>query len=540
LTIEIKILGPLEVVCDGAPVGLGGPRQRALLALLLTRSGTIVPRDRLIDELWGHDPPRSAVNVLQTYVSHLRKALPAGRLVTRPPGYSLHVEPDELDLHRFEKLVAQGRRSFAEGDAEAASLGLRQALALWRGPALADVVEADFARIEATRLEELRLAALEERLQADLALGRHGEIIGDLETLVAEHPLRERLRIQLMLALYRSDRQSEALAVYREARSTLVDQLGIEPGQGLRDMEAAILRQDPSLDSPVGLASANSSTRTLVVVSVGSDALDSLLALAEPLALRPLHELVLVRLVQDGSLLEGASQAASDRRAALVERQIPARAVAFTSTELAPDIIRLAQSPDAVLLLVDAAGGLLADGRFEPWLATVLSEAPCDVAILADADAAPTPDAGAPVVVPFGGAQHEWAAAEIAAWIAGAEDRPLELLGAAADPLDSRRDASRLLASVALLVQQVAAVDTKPSLLGSGPNAAIEAIAGARAVVVGLPDDWSSRGLGDTRADLVLRARVPALLVRGGLRPGGLAPAESLTRFTWTLTGRGR
>jgi DNA-binding SARP family transcriptional activator len=538
LTIEIKILGPLEVVCDGAPVGLGGPRQRALLALLLTRSGTIVPRDRLIDELWGHSPPRSAVNVLQTYVSHLRKALPAGRLVTRPPGYSLQVAPDELDLHRFEKLVAQGRRSFAEGDAEAASLALREALALWRGPALADVVEADFVRIEASRLEELRLAALEERLQADLALGRHGEIIGDLETLVAEHPLRERVRTQLMLALYRSDRQSEALAVYREARSILVDELGIEPGQGLRDMETAILRQDPSLDSPVGVETANSHARTLVVVAVASDALDPLLTLAGPLALRPLHELVLVRLVQDSSLLESASQEANDRRATLVERQIPARGVAFSSTELASDIIRLARSPDVVLLLLDAAGGLLADGRFEPWLERVLNEAPCDVAILSDTDAGRAPDPTAPVVLPFGGAQHEWAAAEIAAWIAGAEDRPLELIGAAADPLESRRDASRLLASVALLVQQVAAVDTKPRLLASRRDAVVEAVASARAVVVGLPDDWASRGLGETRADLVRRAGVPTLLVRGGLRPGGLAPAESLTRFTWTLSSR--
>ena len=288
------------------------------------------------------------------------------------------------------------------------------------------------------------------------------------------------------------------------------------------------------------MASASSYARTLVVISVGSEALDPLLAIAAPLALRPLHELVLVRLVQDGTVLESASQTANDRRAALVERDISARAVAFTSTELAVDIIRLARSPDVVLLLIDAAGGLLPDGCFEPWLAQVLSEAPCDVAILADANAAETPDPAAPVVLPFGGAQHEWAAAEIAAWIAGAESRPLDLVGAPADPLESRRDASRLLASVALLVQKVAAVDTRPTLLASGPDAVVEAVAGARAVVIGLPDDWSSRGLGDTRADLILRARAPTLLVRGGLRPGGLAPAESVTRFTWTLTSHGR
>src|SRR5204863_1577942 len=151
-------------------------------------------------------------------------------------------------LHRFERLVQEGRRSLAEGDSEGASLTLREALALWRGPALADVVQAELARVEAARLEELRLGALEGRIEADLALGRHGELVSDLESLVAEHPLRERLRAQLMLALYRSSRQSEALAVYRDARSTLVEELGIEPGSTLREMEAAILRHDPRLD----------------------------------------------------------------------------------------------------------------------------------------------------------------------------------------------------------------------------------------------------------------------------------------------------
>jgi DNA-binding SARP family transcriptional activator len=534
LTIEFRILGPLEVVCDGTPVGLGGPLQRALLALLVTRSGTIVPRDRLIDELWGDEPPESALNVLQTYLSHLRKALPAGRLVTRAPGYALQVEPDELDLHRFEGLVAEGRRALADGDAATAALVLQQALTLWRGPALADVVKTDFARIEAARLEELRLAALEERLQADLALARHVEIVAELEALVAEHPLRERLRAQLMLALYRSGRQSEALAAYREARSTLVDQLGIEPGQALREMETAILRHDPALDSTSGLTSAGSHNRSLVVACLDAGSLDELLALAEPLVLRPLHELVLVRLVPEAALLDGASRTANERRAALVERQIPARAVAFTSTDPALDIIRLARNPDVVLLLVDPAGGLLPDGRFAPWLASVLAEAPCDVAILANTGAAPTVDVAAPVVVPFGGAEHEWAAAEIAAWIAGTEGRSLELVGAAADPHTGRRDASRLLASVALLVQQVAAVDTKPSLLDA--DGALAAFTDAHVVVVGLPDDWPSRGLGQTRAELIRRAKAPVLLIRGGLRPGGLAPAESLTRFTWTLT----
>jgi hypothetical protein len=300
-------------------------------------------------------------------------------------------------------------------------------------------------------------------------------------------------------------------------------------------METAILQHDPALDLTSGATGVSSHNRSLVVACLDADSLDALLALAEPLALRPLHELVLVRLVAEPGSLDGASRAANERRASLVERQIPARAVAFTSTDPALDIIRLARNPDVVLLLVDAAGGLLEDGRFAPWLTRVLAEAPCDVAILANTGTTSPLDPAAPVVVPFGGADHEWAAAEIAAWIAGAQGRSLELVGAPADPNTGRRDASRLLASVALLVQQVAAVDTKPSLFDDAADA-FSAFGHAHVVVVGLPDDWPSRGVGQTRAELVRHAKVPLLLIRGGLRPGGLAPAESLTRFTWTLT----
>jgi DNA-binding SARP family transcriptional activator len=539
LTIEIRILGPLEVFRDGTAVGVGGPRQRALLTLLVVRGGSIVPRDRIIDELWGADPPESVVNVIQTYLSHLRKALPPERIVSKPPGYAFRIEPEELDLHRFERLVREGRSSLAGGDAESASRLLRDALALWRGPALADVVKAEFARIEAERLEELRLAAIEERVQADLVLGGHAELVGELEKLVAEHPLRERLRAQLMLALYRSGRQSEALAVYRRARSTLVEELGIEPGNALRELEAAILRQDASLDAPVALAGPSAQSRSLVVVSLTAPALEPLLALAEPLARHPRHDLVLVRLVGDAAELPEAAQAANEHRAALADRDISARAVAFTSADPAEDLIRLARGPNVSLLLVDAADGFGGDGGVRPWLTRVLGEAACDVAILANPGAVVAPDPAAPVAVPFGGAEHEWAAAEVAAWIAAAEGRPLELIGAAADARDQRRDASRLLASVALLVQQVAGVETRPALVGTEPDSIVAAVAGSRAVVLGLPDDWPSRGLGATRAGLVQRAVAPVLLLRGGLRPGGLAPAETLTQFTWTLTHHG-
>ena len=236
--MDFRILGPLEVFDDDHPVPLGGARQRALLAILLTRANEVVSTDRLIDELWGEAPPRTAVNTLQYYVSRLRKLLGADRIVTRIPGYTIRLEPGELDLDQFERLVAQG-------GAEA----LREALGLWRGPALADFAFEPFAEAEIARLEELRLVALEQRLEADLALGHHRELVGELEALVAVHPLRERLRAQLMLALYRSGRQADALDVYRRTRETLVDELGVEPGPELQELERAILRHDRSLEA---------------------------------------------------------------------------------------------------------------------------------------------------------------------------------------------------------------------------------------------------------------------------------------------------
>jgi DNA-binding SARP family transcriptional activator/DNA-binding beta-propeller fold protein YncE len=214
----------------------------------------IVSTDRLIDELWGDSPPESAANMLQGYVSHLRKALePAGRrgehklIVSRPPGYVLQVGPDQVDAERFERLASEGRRLLDDGDAEAAAARLRAALALWRGRPLDDLAYEPFAHSTIERLEELRLQTLEDRIDADLALGRHNALVGELRELVDRHPLRERLRAQLMTVLYRCGRQVDALEAYREGRRALRDELGIEPGPALRELEQAILRQDPAL-----------------------------------------------------------------------------------------------------------------------------------------------------------------------------------------------------------------------------------------------------------------------------------------------------
>ena len=242
--MEFRILGPLEAVADGRVVALDAAKQRALLAILLLHAGEPVARDRLIEDLWDGRPPATAAKVLQTYVSQLRKALGSDVIVTRPGGYELAVEPDGLDLHRFERLVGEARRT----EQAVASDRLREALELWRGPPLAEFAYERWAQAEIGRLAELRLSVLQDRIDADLACGRDGDLVGELERLVSEHPLSERMRGQLMLALYRSGRQAEALAAYREARETLVETLGIEPGAALRQLERAILDQDPALD----------------------------------------------------------------------------------------------------------------------------------------------------------------------------------------------------------------------------------------------------------------------------------------------------
>lgn len=239
-------------------IPLGTPQQRALLALLLLDANQVVSRDRLIDELWGEHPPETAAKLVHVYVSRLRKALEPERaggagdvLVTQAPGYLLRVAPDQLDLHRFERLVEEGQRALSCGMPSEAAERFRAALAVWRGPPLADFAFEPFAEAEIGRLEELRLAALEGRIEADLGLGRT-DLVGELEALIARNPLREHLRGQLMLALYRSGRQSEALEAYRETRTTLVEEVGIEPGPALQHLEQAILNQDPALDLSTG------------------------------------------------------------------------------------------------------------------------------------------------------------------------------------------------------------------------------------------------------------------------------------------------
>jgi DNA-binding SARP family transcriptional activator len=517
--LEFRILGPLEVVGEHGPVRLGGPKQRATLAILLLNANRVVSVDRLADDLYAGAAPVTAVTQVQRQISELRKALGAESTIdTQPPGYVIRLAPEQLDLHRFERLTDEA------GPAEARlAVGLlREALGLWRGEALADLAFEPFARPAIDRLEEIRLAALERRVEADLALGRHVEATAELEQLVAEHPLRERLRGQLMLALYRSGRQAEALDVYRQARAKLVEEFGLEPSARLRELERSILAQDPALD-PADLSPPPE--RAVLVLPAAEHRLDGLLAIAEPLAALPGRELIVAWLVEDETALEQALRSLNERRPKLGR----ARTAAFTTREAGRDGARLATAHDVDLVLVDAPPGM--DGAEVPGeVATLLEGSPADVAVLGGGE-----PGGDEVFVPFAGGDHDWAALELGAWLSVASEIPLRLVGTRANPQRGQRDASRLLADASLAVQRVVGVDAEPLLVE--PGELVAAVGDAKVIAIGISPRWRTEGIGDVRRELVRNAAAPTLLVHRGPRPGGLAPRDPRTRFTWSIEG---
>ena len=526
--MDFRILGPLEVLSDGEVLDLGGRKQRGLLAVLLVHANEVVSSDRLIDELWGEDVPPTAAKTVQVFVSRLRKALGDDVLVTRAPGYLLRVDPGSLDLQRFEELLAQAGAAGARD----ASAALQEALALWRGSPLADFSYEPFAQAEIARLQELQLVALEARIEADLAVGRNSELVGELEGLIARHPVRERLRGQLMLALYRSGRQAEALDAYRSTQRLLDEELGLEPSEALKELQKAILAHDPALLRPGPESAARGETplpeRSILVAPQDPANLGALLALAEPLvASPPPRELIIARIVEQSSLAE-ATAALSAWRGELLGRGIAVRAAAFASPTRADDLVRLATDQNADLILLDAGPSPL-----EGDAGAVVASAPCDVALLLDAGG---PIRKGPVVVPFGAAEHDWAALELGAWIAQATDAPLRLIGAAADGRDDKRDSSRLLADASLIVQRTAGVLAEPLLATPGREGITALAEGAGLLVVGLSERWQQEGLGRVRTEIAESPPAPTVFVRRGLRPGGLAPTETRTRFTWSLT----
>jgi DNA-binding SARP family transcriptional activator len=523
--MDIRILGPLEVARDGQALGLGGSKERMLLAALLLHANEVVSTDSLVEQLWGGDPPPSAAKALQVYVSRLRKTLGADVIATRAPGYVVRVEPDELDLHRFERLVERSRQA----DPEDASAILREALALWRGAPLADFAYEAFAQAEITRLEELRFAALEQRIDADLALERHQQLVAELERLLADHPLRERLRGQLMLALYRSGRQAEALDAYQQGRRLLDDELGLEPSESLKDLQRAILAHDPSLEArPPRVSDVPTGQRSILVSARALDELGSLTTLAAALARAdPARELILVHVASPDGLRE-ATSVLHEFRGRVASEGVSVRAAAFSSPTPTDDLLRFEAVHEVDLILLDAGEDFL-----DLEIAELLTRAPCDVAVMVATGGAPRPG---PVVVPFGAAEHDWAALELGAWFTRATGTTLQLIGAAAAASENGRDASRLLADASLIVQRTAGVPAEPLLATPGREGVLALAAGAGLLVVGLPEAWRTEGLGPIRTELAATPPAPTVFVRRGLRPGGLAPTDARTRFTWSLT----
>jgi DNA-binding SARP family transcriptional activator len=527
--VEYRVLGPLEAVAGETPARLGGRVQRALLGVLLLHANEPVSPERLVDAVWGAAPPPTAAHAVSVYVSKLRKELGAEAVAHTPAGYVLRVAPGRLDLDRFEALVWQARQELAgERSARACEL-LDEALSLWRGPALAD-----------TRLEELRLAATASRAEAMLALGRAPEVVPELEALAVEHPHDERLAGLLMLALYRAGRQADALTRYQATRSRLSAELGIDPSQSLQELERRILAQDPSLSLE---PEESEPIRSVVALPRRLDQLEGLAELTEPFARsRNPHEVILAWIEPPGPAeevspaLAEANVLLAQLRTRLVERGGRARVAAFTAADRAEDILRLARRPEVDLLVLGSDLSELEDGRFGPELLRVLMTAPCDVALWLEREGGVEVRSDGPIIVPFGALEHDWAALELAGWVATTTGRPLVLFGAAAGSDGDRRDASRMLADAGLLIQRASGVVPEPRLVEPGRVGLLEAIGDGGLVVSGLSERWAGEGLGATRLELVRSARSPVLFVRRGQRPGGLSPPESLTLYRWSMT----
>jgi DNA-binding SARP family transcriptional activator len=538
--VEYGVLGSLEAVVGGESVPLGGRMQRAVLGALLLQANQPVSVDRLVDAVWGDRPPATAEHAISVYVSKLRKILGSQAIGRAPTGYVLRVEPGALDLDRFESVFRAARDALAVAEPARACELLDEALALWRGPALADLELESFAQASIARLEELRLAAIATRAEAMLALDRARDLIPDLEGAVAGHPHDERLCGLLMLALYRAGRQSDALAAFQSMRARLADEFGLEPSASLGELERKILQRDASLDLEPDESDA---IRSVVVLPQRIDQLDDLVALTEPFGLsRNPHEVLLTWIEQPGpakavsAALAQASSVLGRCREKLLEHGARARVAAFTASNRAEDVLRLARRPEVDLLVLGLDLDVAGDACLEHEVSSVVAVAPCDVAIWFRRSGGPEPAADGPIVVPFGALEHDWAALELAAWTASTTGRRLVLVGTAGESRGAQRDASRLLADAGLLVQRASGVVAEPRLAEPGHSGLIDAVSDASLVVAGLSERWPTEGLGATRLELARGAAAPVLFLHRGQRPGGLAPPENVTLYRWSVT----
>ena len=527
------------------PIRLGGPRQRSVLAILLLDPNRVVSIDRLAEELYGGAPPVSAVTQVHRQISELRMLLEperssgsAGSVVeTLSPGYRVRVAPDALDLLLVERLADDAASALASDDAEAAVPLYRQALAQWRGAPLADLAFEPFARPVIERLSELRLTIVERCLGAELELGRGAELVAELEQLVLDNPLNERLRAQLMIALYRAGRQADALERFRAGRAALVEAFGLEPTPALKELERRVLLHDPTLEAPGRrpAPAAQDDVRTVLIAAWDGAALDRLVAVGGRLAALGRHELLVTQVVPREELLAGAVSATRARSDDLRREGVTCRAAAFVSRSPGIDTARLALTHEADTTVVDAPQEMARDGVVPDAIALMLERSPCDAALLTGS-APPAFEDGISVL--FGGGDHDWAAAELGAWLAAGAGVPLRLVGARGTGGDGAGDASRLLASASIAIQRLVGVEVEPVLADPGPSGVVAAAGPSGAVVVGLSPRWRREGLGASRHALVA-AGAPTLIVHRGARPGGLAPHDRLTRFTWSLAGAG-
>jgi DNA-binding SARP family transcriptional activator len=350
---DFRVLGPLEAVCeDGRQLSLGGPKQRALLALLLLHANEVVSTGKLVDELWGERPPPTATASLQNNVAALRKLLGSEVLVTRAPGYVLNVEPGQLDAEVFERRVEEARAL----DPEPRAAALRAALALWRGPPLAEFTLEAFAEPEVRRLEELQLGAIEDRIEADLESGRAAELVAEVEALVARNPLRERLRGQLMLALYRSGRQADALAEFQNARRLFVEELGIDPGPELQSLHQAILRQEARLHPAAAASTSHDHLEQVaaallagrLVPVLGTNVGELAVQLAQRFEYPPGEPGDLARVAQYVALLRGSGPLYDELHALLEQPAEPTPVHRFFAA--LPPLLRERGSPQTLLV----------------------------------------------------------------------------------------------------------------------------------------------------------------------------------------------